>query len=68
MTGRAPVWLCVEKGEADAVELAALTALLVTRRRAAEVVRAPVRYVAPWRRLERRPGFTDPRAWTTTTR
>ncbi len=61
-------FLRVEKGSADPDELGALLLLLLARRRAAAESPAPARPVARWRRLERRPAFTDPRAWTGSTR
>ncbi|MFI6224006.1 acyl-CoA carboxylase epsilon subunit [Nocardia sp. NPDC055165] len=61
-------FLRVEKGSADPDELGALLVLLLARRRAAAVAPTPTRPVARWRRLERRPAFTDPRAWTGSTR
>ncbi|MFF2083896.1 acyl-CoA carboxylase subunit epsilon [Nocardia sp. NPDC058176] len=60
-------FLRVEKGHADPDELGALTVLLLARHQAAEPS-TPARPAARWRRLERRPAFTDPRAWTSTTR
>ncbi|MEV6362478.1 acyl-CoA carboxylase epsilon subunit [Nocardia asteroides] len=61
-------FLRVEKGSADPDELGALLVLLLARRRAAATPPAPSTPVARWRRLERRPAFTDPRAWTGSTR
>ncbi|PKV76853.1 acyl-CoA carboxylase epsilon subunit [Nocardia fluminea] len=61
-------FLRVEKGSADPDELGALLLLLLARRRAAAVPPSHTRPVARWRRLERRPAFTDPRAWTRSTR
>ncbi|KOG90337.1 acyl-CoA carboxylase subunit epsilon [Streptomyces varsoviensis] len=56
----------VEKGEADAEELAAVTAVLLARA-AADRGRAnlprPRRTTAGWRRLERTPGFRAPHSW-----
>ncbi|MGW5437011.1 acyl-CoA carboxylase epsilon subunit [Nocardia asteroides] len=60
-------FLRVEKGSADPDELGALLVLLLARRRAAAPP-PPSTTVARWRRLERRPAFTDPRAWTGSTR
>ncbi|MEV1012098.1 acyl-CoA carboxylase subunit epsilon [Streptomyces sp. NPDC049881] len=54
----------VEKGQASAEELAAVTALLMSR--AARVPAgpaAPVRSSAGWRRLERSGGFRAPHSW-----
>jgi hypothetical protein len=54
----------VEKGHADAEELAALTAILLAR--AAEPPAAPARparSTAAWRRLERTAGFRAPHSW-----
>ncbi|GAB2630604.1 acyl-CoA carboxylase subunit epsilon [Nocardia goodfellowii] len=62
------VFLRIEKGTADPVELGVLTALLYARARAAAAAApVPARGTARWRRLERHPGFADPRAWTNTT-
>ncbi|MCF3960894.1 acyl-CoA carboxylase subunit epsilon [Streptomyces fuscigenes] len=58
--------LRVEKGRADAEELAAVTAVLMARASAAggaPAVAAPGRSVARWRRLERTPGFRAPHSW-----
>ncbi|MFI5500847.1 acyl-CoA carboxylase epsilon subunit [Nocardia asteroides] len=60
-------FLRVEKGRADPEELGALLVLLLARRRAAAPP-APSTPLARWRRLERQPAFTDPRAWTGSTR
>ncbi|WP_280341809.1 acyl-CoA carboxylase epsilon subunit [Nocardia neocaledoniensis] len=60
-------FLRVEKGSADPDELAALLLLLLARRHTAPPPTV-TRPVARWRRLERRPAFTDPRAWTGSTR
>ncbi|MBF6341408.1 acyl-CoA carboxylase subunit epsilon [Nocardia abscessus] len=65
MSAEPAPFLRVEKGSADPDELGALTVLLYVRLRA---LAAPARAAARWRRLERRPAFTDPRAWTSTTR
>jgi hypothetical protein len=57
--------LRVEKGQADAEELAAITAVLMARASSADTV-LPVgrgRSVAGWRRLERTPGFRAPHSW-----
>ncbi|MYS21479.1 Acyl-CoA carboxylase epsilon subunit [Streptomyces sp. DvalAA-14] len=55
----------VEKGHADAEELAALTAILLARAAAGEspAPAAPARSTAGWRRLERTPGFRAPHSW-----
>ncbi|MFC0599309.1 acyl-CoA carboxylase subunit epsilon [Streptomyces palmae] len=58
----------VEKGHADAEELAAVTAVLLARAAAHTSHRArgatrPRRDTAPWHRLERRPGFCVPHSW-----
>ncbi|MFC4030681.1 acyl-CoA carboxylase epsilon subunit [Streptomyces polygonati] len=55
----------VEKGQADAEELAALTAILLARAAAGETPApsVPVRSTAGWRRLERTPGFRAPHSW-----
>ncbi|MFD6451491.1 acyl-CoA carboxylase epsilon subunit [Nocardia sp. NPDC060220] len=69
MSAEDPVpFLRVEKGSADPDELGALLVLLLARRRTAAAAPTPTRPVARWRRLERRPAFTDPRAWTGSTR
>ncbi|GHG55784.1 acyl-CoA carboxylase subunit epsilon [Streptomyces griseocarneus] len=56
----------VEKGLADAEELAAVTAVLLARAagrdNTAQVPR-PRRTTAGWRRLERTPGFRAPHSW-----
>jgi hypothetical protein len=62
----APVLFRVEKGELDADELAALTAVLYAR--VSEMDNPPPRPTRPtarWRRLERAPAFASPRAWAT---
>ena len=58
----------VEKGHADAEELAAVTAVLLAR--AAATVghdrsrsARPARSAARWRRLERQSGFRAPHSW-----
>ncbi|WP_406497754.1 acyl-CoA carboxylase subunit epsilon [Streptomyces sp. NBC_00846] len=57
--------LRVEKGLADAEELAAITAVLLAR--AAAQPAAPAAHrghsTAGWRRLERTPGFRAPHSW-----
>jgi len=55
----------VEKGHADAEEVAAITAILLARAAAGEHPGAtrPVRSTAGWRRLERTPGFRPPHSW-----
>jgi hypothetical protein len=55
----------VEKGHADAEELAAITAILLARAAAGEHpgTTRPVRSTAGWRRLERTPGFRAPHSW-----
>jgi hypothetical protein len=55
----------VEKGHADAEELAAITAILLARAAAGESAEpaAPARSTAAWRRLERTPGFRPPHSW-----
>ncbi|MCD9595258.1 acyl-CoA carboxylase subunit epsilon, partial [Streptomyces sp. 8ZJF_21] len=54
----------VEKGHADAEELAAVTAVLLARAAAGTHRTAgstrPSRSAARWRRLERRPAFSAP--------
>ncbi|MFI7118843.1 acyl-CoA carboxylase epsilon subunit [Amycolatopsis sp. NPDC049868] len=57
----APAYLRVEKGSVDPAGLAALIAVLRARR--APAADRPARPSAHWRRLEREPGFDDPRAW-----
>ncbi|MFE5189630.1 acyl-CoA carboxylase subunit epsilon [Streptomyces sp. NPDC056628] len=55
----------VEKGHADAEEVAAITAILLARA-AARPVAAPAhrgRPKAGWRRLEREGGFRAPHSW-----
>ncbi|NSC24099.1 acyl-CoA carboxylase subunit epsilon [Streptomyces albus subsp. chlorinus] len=60
----------VEKGQANAEELAAVTALLLARAAAtssADGTRASARHTRPskagWRRLERQHGFRAPHSW-----
>ncbi|MEU5053325.1 acyl-CoA carboxylase subunit epsilon [Streptomyces sp. NPDC021096] len=57
----------VEKGTADAEELAAVTAVLLARAAAGNqhAARAPRprRTTAVWRRLERSSGFRAPHSW-----
>ncbi|GAA0492540.1 acyl-CoA carboxylase subunit epsilon [Streptomyces sp. NPDC046215] len=56
----------VEKGTADAEEVAAVTAVLLARAAAAGGHPAPSRprrTSAGWRRLERTPGFRAPHSW-----
>ncbi|GHF49744.1 hypothetical protein GCM10010218_33940 [Streptomyces mashuensis] len=55
----------VEKGHADAEELAAVTAVLLARAAAgtAPAPGRPRRSTAPWRRLERTAGFRAPHSW-----
>ncbi|MFC5721203.1 acyl-CoA carboxylase subunit epsilon [Streptomyces gamaensis] len=56
----------VEKGTADAEELAAVTAVLLARAAAGSAHAAPARprrTTAAWRRLERTPGFRAPHSW-----
>ncbi|GAA2717546.1 MULTISPECIES: acyl-CoA carboxylase subunit epsilon [Streptomyces] len=57
----------VEKGTADAEELAAVTAVLLARAAAGRTGAAedtrPRRTTAPWRRLERTSGFRAPHSW-----
>ncbi|MFI9205991.1 acyl-CoA carboxylase subunit epsilon [Streptomyces sp. NPDC053048] len=57
----------VEKGLADAEELAAVTAVLLARaaghNSAAARIPRPRRSTAAWRRLERTPGFRAPHSW-----
>ncbi|MBT2386322.1 acyl-CoA carboxylase subunit epsilon [Streptomyces sp. ISL-11] len=56
----------VEKGTADAEEVAAVTAVLLARAAAAGTHSAPPRprrSAAAWRRLERTPGFRAPHSW-----
>ncbi|WP_329455463.1 acyl-CoA carboxylase subunit epsilon [Streptomyces sp. NBC_01497] len=57
--------LRVEKGQADAEELAAITAVLIARASATDtaVPAGRGRSVAGWRRLERTPGFRAPHSW-----
>ncbi|GAA3394568.1 acyl-CoA carboxylase epsilon subunit [Streptomyces roseoviridis] len=68
----ANTFLRVEKGNPDAVELAALTAVLLARTAALAGTapaadepadHAPVRRTARWRRLERRTRTGTPRSW-----
>ncbi|MEU2433321.1 MULTISPECIES: acyl-CoA carboxylase subunit epsilon [Streptomyces] len=64
MTMSAESLLRVEKGHADAEELAAITAVLLAR--AAAHPAAPAgrgRSTAGWRRLERQSGFRAPHSW-----
>ncbi|MBB4891112.1 hypothetical protein FHS39_000112 [Streptomyces olivoverticillatus] len=56
----------VEKGTADAEELAAVTAVLLARAAAGNPDATPARprrTAAGWRRLERTPGFRAPHSW-----
>lgn len=57
----------VEKGHADAEELAAVTAVLLARAAAGAVHRRSSgragRSAAGWRRLERQRGFRAPHSW-----
>ncbi|MEU1310395.1 acyl-CoA carboxylase subunit epsilon [Streptomyces cinnamoneus] len=57
----------VEKGTADAEELAAVTAVLLARAAAGTDSTAqdarPRRTTAVWRRLERSSGFRAPHSW-----
>ncbi|MET9419048.1 acyl-CoA carboxylase subunit epsilon [Streptomyces klenkii] len=55
----------VEKGTADAEELAAVTAVLLARAAAGSDAAPPRprRTTAAWRRLERSPGFRAPHSW-----
>jgi Acyl-CoA carboxylase epsilon subunit len=56
----------VEKGTADAEEVAAVTAVLLARAAAVGTHAAPSRprrTPAGWRRLERTPGFRAPHSW-----
>ncbi|WP_367131148.1 MULTISPECIES: acyl-CoA carboxylase subunit epsilon [Streptomyces] len=55
----------VEKGTADAEELAAVTAVLLARAAAGNEAAPPRprRTTAAWRRLERSPGFRAPHSW-----
>ncbi|MET9956851.1 acyl-CoA carboxylase epsilon subunit [Streptomyces sp. NPDC006339] len=71
-TDAAATFLRIEKGNPDATELAALTAVLLARTAAlADAApaadetseHAPVRRTARWRRLERRTRTGTPRSW-----
>jgi Acyl-CoA carboxylase epsilon subunit len=57
----------VEKGHADAEEVAAVTAVLLARAAAhagrRHATARPHRSTAGWRRLERQPGFRAPHSW-----
>ncbi|MEO3749781.1 acyl-CoA carboxylase subunit epsilon [Streptomyces sp. B6B3] len=55
----------VEKGQASAEELAAITALLMARAARGGGPAAPAdgRSPAAWRRLERRPTYQAPHSW-----
>ncbi|MFH8365384.1 acyl-CoA carboxylase subunit epsilon [Streptomyces sp. NPDC018031] len=59
----------VEKGHADAEELAAVTAVLLARaaagaaHRRSHTATGPRRSTARWRRLERQSGFRAPHSW-----
>jgi len=54
----------VERGEADAEEVAAVTAVLLARAAAtSHRTPKPRRTTATWRRLERAPGFHAPHSW-----
>jgi hypothetical protein len=60
-------FLRIEKGNPDACELAAITAVLLARAAALadpdEEVEENGRRTAGWRRLERRSGPSTPRSW-----
>jgi hypothetical protein len=63
-TDSGPHLVRVEKGQANAEELAAVTALLLTRAAQRGAAPAdPARSTAPWRRLERARGFQAPHSW-----
>ncbi|MGP3922543.1 MULTISPECIES: acyl-CoA carboxylase epsilon subunit [unclassified Streptomyces] len=57
----------IAKGNPNATELAALTAVLLARTAAVgadpDDLSRPRRAVAHWARPEREPGFTGPRTW-----
>lgn len=57
----------VEKGHAEPEEVAAITALLLARATAAPApahrAHGAGRTRAPWRRLDREPGFRAPHSW-----
>jgi hypothetical protein len=65
--GPTETFLRVEKGNPDACELAALTAVLLARAAAlggaGEDAERTCRRTAGWRRLERRSGPSTPRSW-----
>ncbi|WP_031476652.1 acyl-CoA carboxylase subunit epsilon [Streptomyces bicolor] len=64
--------LRIEKGSPDPEELAALTAVLLSRTAAVgaepDDLSRRHRAVARWRRLERAQGFDGPRSWRGVTR
>ena len=63
-TTAAPVFLRVEKGAPDLVELAVLTVVLVDRLTAtADAERPPVRATAAWRSPGSAAGVPTPRSW-----
>ncbi|WP_129842657.1 acyl-CoA carboxylase subunit epsilon [Streptomyces sp. RFCAC02] len=65
VTSADPKLVRVERGQASPEELAAVTALLLSRaaRGTAVAPAAPARTSAGWRRLERTPGFRAPHSW-----
>ncbi|WFB11549.1 acyl-CoA carboxylase subunit epsilon [Streptomyces sp. LX-29] len=68
MSATAGTLVRVEKGHADAEELAAVTAVLLARAGAVHRTRGaastrPRRDTARWRRLERQSGFRAPHSW-----
>lgn len=68
MPDESPRLFRVTAGNPDPVELAALTAVLVTlcrNRRPGNAAQDRTAPAATWRRRERVPGFADPRAWST---
>ncbi|GAA0954581.1 MULTISPECIES: acyl-CoA carboxylase subunit epsilon [Streptomyces violaceusniger group] len=65
-TGDGQVFLRIEKGRPDAMELAALTAALFQRLAAQPAEPDRPRPRAGWRRPERSPGFQGPRSWQDT--
>ena len=65
MTASAEPLIRVTRGTLTDEELAALTAVLLTRAAAAQHAAAPaaIEPIARWQRLERRPAYYSPVSW-----